>query len=123
MEEVLQQGFAPKGEKMENLAKTEHLRWWAFQYVEGYRPMPRETWEARAQQYLAETKENGKSRLRIGKDVIKLQHACMIPWDDLDELSARENAVTGGNVDYKQMDRDNVLNVEALVRAITEDKK
>lgn len=123
MEEVLQQGFAPEGELMENLAKTEHLRWWAFQYVEGYQPMSRETWEARAQQYLAETKENGKSRLRIGKDVIKLQHACMIPWNDLDELSARENAVTGGNVDYKQMDRDNVLNVEALVRAITEDKK
>ena len=35
-------------------------------------------------------------------------HACLVDWEELDALSARENGVTGGNVDYKQYDRDNV---------------
>lgn len=43
-------------------------------------------------------------------------HACIIPWDGLDALSERENAVTGGHVDYKAMDRDNVLALPALLR-------
>ena len=123
MEKVRDDGFAPEGELMENLAKTEHLRWWAFQFSEGYRVMPREIWEARAEAHLKEKKEKGSSRIRIGKDPEHLLHACMIEWDELDELSRRENEVTGGSVDYKQMDRDNVLNVGPLVRAVMEDEK
>ncbi len=123
MEKVRDDGFAPEGELMENLAKTEHLRWWAFQFSEGYRVMPREIWEARAEAHLKEKKETGSSRIRIGKDPEHLMHACMIEWDELDELSRRENEVTGGSLDYKQMDRDNVLNVGPLVRAVMEDGK
>jgi hypothetical protein len=35
--------------------------------------------------------------------------------DELDELSAKENEVTGKNVDYKQMDRDNITVVIKLL--------
>ncbi|MBR6357876.1 MAG: hypothetical protein IKR99_06930, partial [Lachnospiraceae bacterium] len=50
----------------------------------------------------------GEEPLRIGKDPIHRQHACLIGWEELDMLSKKENDITGGNVDYKQMDRDNV---------------
>ena len=94
-------------EVLENLACTEHLRWCAFHYAMGYRPMSDETWNERARKYI-EQKNAGEEPLRIGKDPIHRQHACLIGWDELDMLSRKENDVTGGNVDYKQMDRDNV---------------
>ena len=40
------------------------------------------------------------------------------PWDQLDALSQRENAVTGGQVDYKAMDRDNVLAMPDILRLV-----
>ena len=46
--------------------------------------------------------------LRISKDLSLRQHACLVPWEELDALSDYENKVTGKNVDYKQMDRDNI---------------
>ena len=52
------------------------------------------------------------------KDVAKRIHSCLIPWEALDELSQRENAVTGGDVDYQDLDRQNVL---ALARLLKED--
>ena len=97
--------FSP--EVLENLACTEHLRWCAFHYAMGYRPMSDETWNERAKKYI-EQKNAGEEPLRIGKDPIHRQHACLIGWEELDMLSKKENDITGGNVDYKQMDRDNV---------------
>ena len=97
--------FSP--EVLENLACTEHLRWCAFHYAMGYRPMSDETWNERAKKYI-EQKNAGEEPLRIGKDPIHRQHACLIGWEELDMLSRKENDITGGNVDYKQMDRDNV---------------
>ena len=52
----------------------------------------------------------------IGKDLGERLHCCLIPWEDLDDLSARENAVTGKSVDYKQMDRNNVLTLPELLK-------
>jgi len=70
--------------------------------------MSDEAWEKRAEEYRRELALGGIGRTRISKDAAGKRHACLIPWDDMDELSKRENAVTGKNIDYKQMDRDNV---------------
>ena len=47
-----------------------------------------------------------------------MTHACLIPWEALDGLSRRENEVTGGSVDYKAMDRNNVLAVPDILRQV-----
>lgn len=103
-------------EQIENLAKTEHLRWNAFHWAYGYRPMPNEVWNERCNQYKKEVAEKGSSRLKIPKDDVNRLHACLIPWDELDELTDKYNAVTGKNIDYKQMDRNNVLMMQTLLR-------
>lgn len=108
----------PQGELMENLAKTEHLRWCAFHYCMGFRPMTREEFDARTAVFRRELAEQGASRIRIGKDLIQGTHACLIPWEDLDELSARENAITGKRIDYKEMDRSNVRAIPDVLRAM-----
>ena len=94
--------------KLENMAKTEHLRWNAFHYTMEYSCMSRETWEERAEEYRRQERMGAVKKIRITKDVANRQHACLVTWDELDELSERENAVTGKQIDYKQMDRDNV---------------
>ena len=108
-EQVLAGEWPPDPDTLENLSVTEHLRWSAFQYVTGYAPMPAEKWEERAQRYQAEKAAGRTPEWRIGKDENARQQACLIPWDDLDDLSRRENEITGGHVDYKQLDRNNVL--------------
>lgn len=117
-EEVMAGQWPPEDKALENLAVTEHMRWCAFHYVMGFTPMDEETYAARAAQYLAEKKKNGTSSLRIGKDMAHRRHACLIPWEELDALSARENAITGGQVNYKQMDRNNVLVLPEILCAV-----
>ncbi len=113
---VRREGFSPAPALLETLAETEHLRWCAFHAAAGYRTMPEETWEARAAQYRADVETTGASSIRIGKDTERRLHACLVGWEALDALSARENAVTGGRVDYKEMDRDNVRMIPAILR-------
>lgn len=122
-EDVLADRWSPEGEKLENMARTEHLRWCAFHYVMGFSTMSREQFDARAAQYQEEIRTNGSSALRIGKDLLGRRHACLIPWEELDELSARENEVTGGRVDYKAMDRNNVLVLPEILRTIFHDEE
>ena len=55
--------------------------------------------------------------VRIAKDTAARTHACLIPWDELDALSEKENAITGGSVDYKQYDINNVLALPKLIKA------
>ncbi|MDO4483703.1 MAG: hypothetical protein Q4C54_04515 [Clostridia bacterium] len=107
--------WPPREDMLENLAQTEHLRWCAFHEVMGYHTMPEDIWQERASRYAA-----GEA-IRIGKDTQKRLHACLIPWEQLDDLSARENAVTGGKVDYKAMDRSNVLALPDLMRQAAEE--
>ncbi len=104
--------------KLQNLGQTEHLRWNAFHYTMGYSPMSRETWEKRAEEFKRQERAQESNRIRISKDTANKQHACLVSWDELDELSERENKVTGKSLDYKQMDIDNVL----VVIDILEDK-
>ncbi len=97
------------GELLENLAKSEHLRWMGFHYAMGYQPMTKEERSERAKLY-----KSDKS-IRILKDVRNKHHGCLIPWDELDELSEFENSFTGKNTDYKQIDRDNVKAVCGII--------
>jgi hypothetical protein len=55
--------------------------------------------------------------VRINKNQQARTHACLVSWDELDELSARDNAITGRGVDYKQLDINNVLALPAVLRA------
>lgn len=108
------QQWALTGAQLENLGITEHLRWMAFHFVMGYEKMPAEVYDQREQQYISEKSLYGTGKIRVGKDTVARQHACLIPWEELDALSRRENAITGGNVDYKQSDKNNVLAIAQL---------
>lgn len=108
----------PQGALLENLAKTEHLRWCAFHYSMGFRAMPPEEFDRRAEIYRRELAETGTGSIRIGKDLARRIHACLVPWEELDNLSARENAVTGKSIDYKEMDRNNVRAIPDVLRAM-----
>ena len=100
---------------MENLAQTEHLRWCAFHCAMGYRPMPEPIWQERAELYRKKREQN-ESPPQIGKDTERRLHACLTDWDALDTLSQRENSVTGGSVDYKEYDRENVRTLLSLLQ-------
>ena len=104
--------------QLENLAVTEHLRWMAFHYAMGFEKMPDDVYAAREQQFIEEKSLYGNGKIRVGKDTASRQHACLIPWEELDALSRRENAITGGNVDYKQADRNNVLAIQDIYKLI-----
>ena len=115
----------PEGEwltpqQLENMAISEHDRWCAFYYCMGFRAMTREEFQERCQIYTAEKAKDPNTRYRIGKDLSARIHCCLIPWSELDDLSARENAVTGKNTDYKQMDRNNVLMLPELLKSAKE---
>ena len=103
--------------QLENMAISEHERWCAFHYCMGFRAMTRAEFEERCRIYRQEKAKDPATRYRIGKDLAARIHCCLIPWEELDDLSARENAVTGKNVDYKQMDRNNVLMLPDLLKS------
>ena len=102
------------------MAISEHDRWCAFHYCMGFRAMTQEEYQERCRIYREEKAKNPASRYRIGKDMVRRIHSCLIPWDQLDQLSAAENAVTGGSVDYKALDRNNVLTLPALLKSTQE---
>lgn len=117
-DEVINGSWPPDPETLENLAITEHLRWCAFHHVNGFSVMPKDVFDERAKRYQEEVREKGQSSIRISKDMENHIHACLIPWEELDDLSERENRITGGNVDYKQMDRNNVLIIPDVISAM-----
>ncbi len=126
--------------RLESLSMTEHLRWNAFHYVMGYRTMSDHVFDQRAKIYLDNLavyekeaaqaftkgtqayddalKARNKDNIRIAKDADNRLHACLVAWDDLDALSARERAITGkANLDYKRFDADNVLALPQVLLA------
>ena len=94
--------------QIENLSKTEHLRWCAFHYCMGFSPMTDAEFHDRTEAY-----RQGES-IRIGKNMAGRTHACLIPWDELDALSEKEAAITGKRVDYKARDTDNIMAIPQL---------
>lgn len=108
--QVLEEGWLDTPAQLENLSKTEHLRWCAFHYCMGFRAMDDQTFHSRTLAYEQD------ASVRIGKDMHNYLHACLVDWDALDALSEKEAAITGKNVDYKEMDRDNVLAIPQLLK-------
>lgn len=113
-QEVLSQGWELTEAQKTNLSITEHLRWCAFHFCMGFSPMSQEEYEERAQRYLQQ-KAAGLPTLRIGKNMTDRTHACLIPWEQLDKLSEKEQSITGKAVDYKAMDLSNVLAVPKML--------
>ena len=122
-EEMLSGEWHPTEKMLENLGKTEHLRWNAFHFANGYRAMTDEEFEANAAEWRRCQEEGIPSTVRIARDTAARTHACLIPWDDLDALSFKVSSVTGRNVDYKQYDINNVLALPKLLRAGEETEK
>ena len=96
-------------QQLENLSRTEHLRWCAFHYCMGFLPMEEAEFQSRAALY-----REGKA-IRIGKNLPGRTHACLVDWEELDSLSEKEAAVTGRFVDYKALDTANVLAIPELL--------
>jgi len=116
-EEVESGSWQPSPEMLETLGHTEHMRWCAFHHAMGYNPMSRKVFETRAAHYLECVKQGIPCSPRFAKDPETRIHACLVPWEDLDELSARENAINGRNVNYKQLDINNIIAIPKLLRA------
>ena len=110
--------WEPCGQLLENLAATEHLRWIAFHYCMGFRPMTEDEYQERVATFLKEKAKDPETKYRISKDMEKRLHACMIPWEELDAYSARENAITAENRDYAENDRNIVRSLTKVLRAM-----
>lgn len=116
-DEVTSGDWSLTEEQKLNLSKTEHLRWCAFHYCMGYSTMTDGEFDARSEMYKEQISKDGKSNLRVSKNVRNRTHACLVDWDELISLSNKEASVTGKYRDYQAMDTDNVLSVPALLRA------
>lgn len=77
-------------EKIERLARLEHLRWCSFNLLAGYEPLPL----SKAQQ--------GSSKCNSG-------HTCLVPWEELPQVSRHCNR------DMQKEDRDRVTNIYEYV--------
>ncbi|MCX6252526.1 MAG: hypothetical protein NTX61_17465 [Bacteroidetes bacterium] len=82
-------------DRMENLAKEEHLRWNALHFANGWN-----TWE------LNEIPGNATSN----KDEVRKLHACLVSWEDLTHVKERFKE------DYYAYDYENVSNIFELIR-------
>ena len=117
-EEILQGNWHPDGELLQVLGETEHLRWNAFHFAMGYSTMPKEEYEKNSEEYLRCKKEGIPYKGKIGRNTQARTHACLIAWDELDELSERENRITGKQINYKQTDIDNVIALPKLLATL-----
>ena len=115
-EDILSGDWLPRGALLENMSKTEHLRWCAFHYCMGFSPMSQEEYDAREKQYFFQKENQISPLIRVGKNMAGKTHACLVDWDELDVLSRRESGVSGKSVDYKQYDTDNILVIPELLR-------
>jgi len=115
-EEITEGEWEPDGKLLDVLGETEHLRWCAFHYANGYRRMSEEELERNLENYVR-CREKGLPLPRITKNAEQRTHACLIPYDQLDALSERENAATGRNTDYRQLDINNVLMIPRILKA------
>lgn len=109
------ESWEPAGQLLENMSRSEHMRWCAFHHCMGFAAMSHEEFAARAET-ARQQKAAGQTPIRVGKNMAGRTHACLVDWEALDDLNARELALTGRQVDYKQMDRDNVLTVPKLIK-------
>lgn len=115
-EQVLAGDWQLSETMLRNLSETEHMRWCAFHFCMGYSPMSAEEYDAREAEYLRQRATGEKPSIRVGKNTSGRTHACLVEWDELDALSARETAVTGIPTDYKDKDAENIRIVPELLK-------
>lgn len=100
------QNWKPTGALRDSLAITEHLRWNAFHYCMGFRPLTDEEFEQRKATYAEDIKANPD--YRIGKDMARRIHGCIRSWEELKKYNLKENEVTGSDTDYQFYDYENI---------------
>lgn len=108
-EDVRNGQWNPQGALLENMSITEHLRWCAFHYTMGFCPMSLKDHEDRCRKRKEELEAKGNSSYKTTKDMVKHQHVCLVPWEELDKISQQENEILKTATDYKMMDQQNVL--------------
>ena len=113
--EITEEQWEPDGKLLDVLGETEHMRWCAFHFANGYRRMSEEELSRNIENYIR-CREKGLPLPRITKNAEQRTHACLIPYDRLDALSARENAVTGKNTQYRQLDINNVMMIPRILK-------
>ena len=116
-EEEARANWNPQGPLLKNLAITEHLRWNAFHYAMGFRPMTKEEWDARVRKYQSLKLTEPETTYRIAKDVERRIHACIVPWEELNTVSTKESQVTGKQKDYQKNDFQNVMCISDILNA------
>lgn len=82
-------------ERLENLAKGEHLRWNALYFTNGWT-----TWQLK----------DIPAGLKSNKDPVRKRHACLVYWDELSLVKDRFDE------DYYQYDYENVLSIFDLIK-------
>lgn len=91
-----------KSTLMESMSITEHLRWEAFHYAMGYSPMPMDVFEKRCIAGIASPQ----------RDRDCLQHACITPWKELNQLGKTQARLTfKPDPEYQEMDRTNIAKI------------
>ena len=81
------------------LAKAEHARWVTYMAVNGWIPLP-----------AAELVMRKERRISGHKDYLRLRHAAMVSWDELDEISSIVS--DGRDIErFKNADRKTVKDV------------
>lgn len=98
-------------DKIDKLAQLEHRRWMAFHYASGVVPMSLDEMVARSAMKKAGDASIGKIQKDIPACGIGGRHACMVEWDELDEVSDCYNSCTGEKIDYKQYDIETIKNI------------
>ena len=90
-------------EQLENLARSEHLRYCAFYYTFGFDTMGRDEFISRLNDFQAEIKQYGKSDIDPEQDIISRKQVCLVDWDELDEIARLH-----GYHDYKAYAREKI---------------
>ena len=114
-EELLEDGvksLTDDDDLKEVLSQTEHLRWNAFHVAMGYSPLSIEQMQARF------NKVNKMSYAR--KDSDRQLHACLVSWDELDNLKKVYNKLAQDAGDKKEAIRDFKNNDRTIITSIPE---
>ena len=102
--------WPPPPETLENLSRTEHRRWRAFRHALGCETMDGAELEQRCARF--RRGETGS----ITDNTAAGTHACLVPWEELDDLSRRIKDAAGISEDFKAPYRKNVLAVPGVLR-------
>ena len=112
--------LAPKGSELaENLAQTEHLRWNAFHAAMGFRAIAPKEMRLRFEN----PKDTAPPLVYARKCVKERLHACLVPWNELDNLSTAYNDLERQSgkdklTNFKNDDRNIVENIPKFLSGV-----